>query len=89
MSNNAYSLILNGKTYLLTINPKIDEFEITVNHYTFNKIHPSGNVGVQIHHIDQIKDGVDTRWYLSVQDLNRIGEFLFRILIEFSFAIFP
>ena len=36
LSNNAYSLILNGKTYLLTINPKIDEFEITVNHYTFN-----------------------------------------------------
>ena len=25
LSNNAYSLILKGKTYLLTINPKIDK----------------------------------------------------------------
>ena len=46
-----------------------------INHYSFNKLHPAGNVGVQIHHIDPIKNGNDTRWYLSLQDLNRIGAF--------------
>ena len=46
-----------------------------VNHYYFNKLHPSGNVGVQIHHIDPIKDANDTRWYLSLQYLNRIGQY--------------
>jgi len=44
-----------------------------VHFHTFNKLHPSGNVGVQIHHIDPIKNANDTRWYLSLQDLNRIG----------------
>ena len=44
-----------------------------VNFYTLNKLHPAGNVGVQIHHIDPIKNADDSRWYLSMQDLNRIG----------------
>ena len=44
-----------------------------VNFYKVNKLHPSGNVGIQIHHIDPIKNADDTRWYLSMQDLNRIG----------------
>ena len=46
-----------------------------VNHYSFNKLHPAGNIGVQIHHIDSIKDADDVRCYLSMQDLNRIGQF--------------
>ena len=46
-----------------------------VNHYYFNKLHPSGNVGVQIHHINPIVNASDIRWYISPQDLNRIGEF--------------
>ena len=46
-----------------------------VNYYKFNKLHPAGNTGVQIHHIDPIKDANDTRWYLSLQDLNRIGQY--------------
>ena len=46
-----------------------------VNFYSFNKLHPSGNVGIQIHHIDPIKNASDTRWYLSLQDLNRIGSY--------------
>ena len=46
-----------------------------VNHYTFNTLHPAGNVGIQIHHIDPIKNANDTRWYLSLQDLNRIGQY--------------
>ena len=46
-----------------------------VNHYAFNNLHPAGNIGVQIHHINPIKNADDCRWYLSLQDLNRIGEF--------------
>ena len=46
-----------------------------VNHVNFNKLHPAGNVGIQIHKIDPIKDKNDTRWYVSPQDLNRIGQF--------------
>ena len=46
-----------------------------VNFYKFNQLHPAGNVGIQIHHIDPIKDAKDTRWYVSLQDLNRIGEY--------------
>jgi len=44
-----------------------------INFYKINSLHPAGNVGVQIHHIDPIKNADDTRWYLSMQDLNRIG----------------
>ena len=46
-----------------------------VNHYSFNNLHPAGNVGVQIHHIKAIANADDIRWYISPQDLNRIGEF--------------
>ena len=53
-----------------------------VNFYNFNTLHPAGNVGIQIHHIDPIKDSTDCRWYLSLQDLNRIGQF-------FDTSIYP
>ncbi len=43
--------------------------------FGINKLHPAGNVGVQIHHLDPIVNANDTRWYLSLQDLNRIGYF--------------
>ena len=46
-----------------------------VRHITFNKLHPAGNVGIQIHKIDPIKNKNDVRWYLSLQDLDRIGQF--------------
>ena len=46
-----------------------------VNFYSFNTLHPAGNVGIQIHHIDPIKDSTDYRWYLSLQDLDRMGQF--------------
>ncbi len=36
--------------------------------------HPSGNVGVQIHHIDPINKG-DVVWYLSPQDVLMIARF--------------
>ena len=46
------------------------------NRVQLNKIygpHPSGNVGVQIHHIDPIKKG-EVVWYLEPQDILIIGK---------------
>ncbi len=57
-----------------------------VNFYSLNKLHPSGNVGIQIHHIDPIKNANDTRWYLSMQDLNRIGfYFTYKKYLNFKY----
>ena len=41
-------------------------------HY-FSGPHPSGNVGVHIHYIDPISSKDDSVWYLSVQDVCKIG----------------
>ncbi|AWV97768.1 Na(+)-translocating NADH-quinone reductase subunit A [Arcticibacterium luteifluviistationis] len=40
----------------------------------FSGPHPSGNVGVQIHHVSPIKAG-ETIWYLDAQDVIILGEF--------------
>ncbi len=40
----------------------------------FSGPHPSGNVGVQIHHIDPINQGEHV-WYLTPQDVLTIGRF--------------
>ena len=37
-------------------------------HY-FNGPHPSGNVGIHIHHLDPIESKDDAVWYLTVQDV--------------------
>ena len=34
LSSNSYSLIVNGKTYYLNINPQLDGYEVTVDHHT-------------------------------------------------------
>lgn len=34
LSSNSYSLILNGKTHYLTINPQLQGYEVTVDHHT-------------------------------------------------------
>ena len=41
----------------------------------FSGPHPSGNIGVHIHHIDPISNKNDVVWYISLQDLNDIGKF--------------
>ena len=40
----------------------------------FNGPHPSGNVGVHIHHIDPINSG-EVVWILNPEDVNVAGEF--------------
>ena len=43
--------------------------------HRFTGPYPSGNVGIHIHHIDPIRDRNDIVWYISLQDLNDIGNF--------------
>lgn len=54
----------------------------------FSGPHPSGNIGVQIHHIRPIIKG-DMIWYLSPQDIIMIGKFFLtgKINLERIFAI--
>lgn len=52
----------------LKLNRQIKNMEL---HY-FKGPHPSGNVGVQIHHIDPIRKG-NLVWYLNPQDVIIIG----------------
>ena len=72
---NALKKIFDCEINFTSLDDSIFSKLSNVNHYTFNKLHPSGNVGIQIHHINPIKDDKDVRFYLSLQDLNRIGEF--------------
>jgi len=50
-----------------------ESIEAKVHH--FSGPHPSGNVGIHIHHIDPISSKDDVVWYISLQDLNDIGKF--------------
>ena len=43
--------------------------------HEFSGPHPSGNTGIHIHHIDPISGKDDIVWYISLQDLNDIGNF--------------
>ena len=61
--------------FISSINNQLFSELNNVNHFSFNQLHPAGNVGIQIHNIDPIMKADDTRWYLSLQDLNRIGAF--------------
>lgn len=72
---DALSKLTNGKVHLnVSVHTSAREFldsrnvEIT----TFKGPHPSGNVGIQIHHIDPINKG-DLVWFAGVQDVITIG----------------
>lgn len=44
-----------------------------VIHHRFSGPHPAGNVGIHIHHIAPIRNRDDIVWYVSLQDVLRIG----------------
>ena len=71
------SKICNCPINLSSNSRNINQFRklSNVNHFMFNELHPAGNVGVQIHKIDPIKNANDIVWYLSLQDLFRIGSY--------------
>ncbi|MBC8213404.1 MAG: Na(+)-translocating NADH-quinone reductase subunit A [Candidatus Marinimicrobia bacterium] len=60
------------------VNDKKSDFDLftkakNVELHTITGPHPAGNVGIQIHHIDPIKQG-DVVWTISPQDVKAIGE---------------
>ena len=68
--------LASGNLFLgLNSSQKLLESELEdYNINFFNGPHPSGNVGVQIHHIDPINSG-DIVWVLNPEDVVIIGEF--------------
>ena len=56
----------------------------------FGGPHPSGNMGVQIHHINPVANKDDVVWYISAQDLVNLtesfirGEYCFNKIIAFG-----
>ena len=73
---NAISKLTNGKVHLNLFADEQHSAVFTnskgVQFNYFTGPHPSGNIGVQIHHIDPINKG-DTVWYLYPQDVLTIG----------------
>ncbi len=49
----------------------------------FKGPHPSGNVGVQMHHLDPIR-GLDKFWYLGVQEVATIGKMFLEGIYDVS-----
>ena len=61
-------------------NPSLVENLDKVKTHSFSGPHPSGNVGIHIHYVDPIVSKDDTVWYLSPQDVCKIG----KIFIDFK-----
>lgn len=79
--------LTSGKVYIGTKNGNstfsaIKNAEIT----SFAGPHPSGNVGVQINHINPVNKG-ETVWTINVQDLYLIGKLFATGAIDFKRAI--
>jgi Na+-transporting NADH:ubiquinone oxidoreductase subunit A len=70
LTSGDVNLVLNrNKQYSI-----FDDSIQAVKH-EFSGPHPSGNTGIHIHHIDPISDRNDIVWYISLQDLNDLGNF--------------
>ena len=46
-----------------------------VKHHTITGLHPAGNIGTQIHHIDPVNKG-EFVWCMNIQDVAAIGKLL-------------
>ena len=64
------NLFLGLNSFQKLLASELEDFNVNF----FNGPHPSGNVGVQIHHIDPINSG-DIVWVLNPEDVAIIGEF--------------
>ena len=66
--------------------PHLDSLKKVKVHY-FSGPHPSGNIGVQIHHIDPISNRNDYVWYIHPQDICSLGKLFQTNLINSSKVI--
>ena len=62
-SGNVYLSLKKGSNFI----ENMDTSNVKINY--FSGPHPSGNIGVQIHHIEPILSADDVVYYLSIQDL--------------------
>ncbi|MFO7655469.1 MAG: Na(+)-translocating NADH-quinone reductase subunit A [Bacteroidales bacterium] len=87
---DALSMLTTGKIHL-NIHAEYPASQVFTNalNVQVNKFtgpHPSGNVGVQIHHIDPINKG-DVVWFLSPQDVITIGRLFINGVYDASWII--
>jgi len=68
LTDGKVNLVLNGKAKKDGILNSIAEAEISY----FSGPHPSGNVGIHIHHLDPVSKG-QIVWYVNIQDVITIG----------------
>ena len=72
---DALSILMDGKVHLSS-KPNSSFTKIKgVNHHSFDGLHPAGNIGTQIHHIDPINKG-EFVWSINIQEVAAIGKLL-------------
>lgn len=72
MGLNALNQLAKGKVHLSS--RKNSEFTKMQNviHHNIDGVHPAGNIGTQIHHIDPMNKG-EFAWSINIQDVAAIG----------------
>lgn len=72
---DALSILMEGKVHLSSMpNSKFTEIK-GVKHHSFDGLHPAGNIGTQIHHIDPVNKG-EFVWSMNIQEVAAIGKLL-------------
>mgnify|MGYP006088647371 FL=1 len=72
---DALNILMDGKVHLSSKPNSVFSKLNAVTHHTFEGVHPVGNVGTQIHHIDPVNKG-EFVWTLNIQEVAAIGKFL-------------
>ena len=72
---DALSILMDGKVHLSSKPSSIFTKIKGVIHHSFDGLHPAGNIGTQIHHIDPINKG-EFVWSMNIQEVAAIGKFL-------------
>jgi Na+-transporting NADH:ubiquinone oxidoreductase subunit A len=72
---DALSVLMEGKVHLSS-QPNSSFSGIKgVTHHNFEGLHPAGNVGTQIHHIDPVNKG-EFVWSINIQEVAAIGKLM-------------
>ncbi len=72
---DALSVLMEGKVHLSS-KPNSNFSGIKgVTHHNFEGLHPAGNVGTQIHHIDPVNKG-EFVWTMNIQEVAAIGKLM-------------
>ena len=75
MGLNALNVLADGKVHLSSRNHSEFSKMQNVSHHTINGMHPAGNIGTQIHHIDPVNKG-EFVWGMNIQDVAALGKLM-------------